>query len=58
MIWAGISFPHKTPAMQGTLTARKYYDDVLQPVVLPPVNDNMGLNLNARWDNKPAIQLE
>jgi len=43
---------------QGTLTARKYYDDVLQPVVLPPVNDNMGLNLNARWDNKPAIQLE
>jgi len=31
MIWAGISFHHKTPAVviQGTLTARRYCDDVL-----------------------------
>jgi len=47
MIWAGISFHHKTPAVviQGTLTARRYCDDVLQPVVLPLANENRGLIL-------------
>jgi len=40
MIWAGILFHHKTQAVviQGSLTARKYCDDVLQPAVLPLVN--------------------
>jgi len=47
MIWASISFHHKTPAVviQGTLTARRYCDDVLQSAVLPLANENRGLIL-------------
>lgn len=42
MVWGGISFGKKTPliVIDGTLTAQKYCDNVLQPVVVPFVREN------------------
>ena len=47
MIWAGISFHTKTPAVviNGNLTARKYCDDILNPVAVPHILANRGMQL-------------
>ena len=42
MVWAGISFNHKSPlvVINGNITARRYIDDVLDPVMVPFLNTN------------------
>ena len=37
MVWSGISVDHKTPlvCIDDSLTAQRYIDNILQPVVLP-----------------------
>ena len=37
MVWGAISFDIRTPlvVIRGTLTAQRYIDDILKPVLLP-----------------------
>ncbi len=53
MVWGGISHGKKTPlvVIDGTLTAQRYCDNVLQPVVVPFVRDN---DVTLQQDNARA----
>ncbi|UYV81675.1 PLEKHG4 [Cordylochernes scorpioides] len=53
MVWDAISFDSRTPLLviPGTLTAQRYVDDILRPVLLPFLSHNPGLTFqqdNAR----------
>lgn len=54
MIWAGISMHTKTPAVSvdGNLTARRYQDQIITPVLLPHFRANRGMML--AQDNAPC----
>ncbi|KFM74957.1 Transposable element Tcb1 transposase, partial [Stegodyphus mimosarum] len=45
MVWVAISFDSQTPLViiRGTLTAQRYVDDILRPVLLPFLLQNSGL---------------
>ncbi|UYV71393.1 hypothetical protein LAZ67_8002959 [Cordylochernes scorpioides] len=53
MVWGAISFDSRTPlvVIPGTLTAQRYVDDILRPVLLPFLSHHPGLTFqqdNAR----------
>ena len=50
MVWAGISYGHRTPLVfiDGSLTAQRYVDVVLRPVVVPYVRQH---NVTFQQDN-------
>ncbi|UYV76869.1 hypothetical protein LAZ67_14002262 [Cordylochernes scorpioides] len=53
MVWGAISFDSRTPlvVIPGTLTAQRYLDDILRPVLLPFLSHHPGLTFqqdNAR----------
>jgi len=54
MIWAGISLHTKTPIViiDGNLNARRYIDEVIQPIVIPHVQANRGMIF--MQDNAPC----
>lgn len=53
MVWGGISAVGKTPliVIDGNMTAQRYRDEVLQPVVLPYLRGNLGPNAIFQDDN-------
>lgn len=53
MVWAGISYGHRTPLVfiDGNLTAQRYVDVILQPVVVPFVRQH---NVTFQQDNARA----
>lgn len=54
LVWAGVSMHTRTPIVpiRGNLNARKYQNDILQPVLVPHVNGNRGMIL--AQDNAPC----
>ena len=50
MVWAGISYDHRTPLVfiDGPLTAQRYVDVILRPVVVPFVRQH---NVTFQQDN-------
>ncbi|UYV84357.1 hypothetical protein LAZ67_X001927 [Cordylochernes scorpioides] len=53
MVWGAISFDSRTPlvVIPGTLTAQRYVDEILRPVLLPFLSHHLGLTFqqdNAR----------
>ena len=53
MVWGGISAVGKTLliVIDGNMTAQRYRDEVLQPVALPYLRRNLGLNSVFQDDN-------
>ncbi|MEW8547315.1 MAG: transposase [Candidatus Thiodiazotropha sp.] len=47
MVWGGISWRYRTPlvVIEGNLTARRYIDEVLQPVVVPFLRNHVDVML-------------
>ena len=47
MVWGGISWRHKTPLVivDGSMTVRRYIDDVLTPTVVPIMRNNPDVTL-------------
>ena len=54
MMWAGISMHTKTPIIrvQGRLTAMRYQNDIIRPVIIPHIAGNRGMIL--AQDNAPC----
>ncbi|UYV79559.1 hypothetical protein LAZ67_17003118 [Cordylochernes scorpioides] len=48
MVWGAIKFDSRTPlvVIPGTLTAQRYVDDILRPVLLPFLSHHLGLLFN------------
>ncbi len=55
MVWAGMSHNYRTPlvVIDGTLTARRYIDEVLQPQVLPFLQQHQDLALFQQDNARP-----
>ena len=55
MVWAGISFNHKSPlvVINGNITARRYIDDVLDPVMVPFLNTNPDITVFQQDNARP-----
>ena len=53
MVWAGISFNHKSPlvVINGNITVRRHIDDVLDPVMVPFLNTNPDHSIPARQES-------
>ena len=55
MVWGGISWRHRTPLVliDGNLTARRYIDEVLEPVVVPFLHNNADVTLFQQDNARP-----
>ena len=55
MVWAGISFNHKSPlvVINGNITAKRYISDVLDPVMVPFLNTNLDITVIQQDNTRP-----
>ena len=55
MAWGGISWRHRTPlvVLEGTLTAQRYVDNVLRPVVVPFLRNYADVNVLQQDNARP-----
>ena len=55
MVWAGIAYGHRTPMVfiDGRLTAQRYVDLILRPVVVPFIRQH---NVTFQQDNAQALE--
>ena len=55
MVSAGISFNHKSPlvVINGNITARRYIDDVLDPVMVPFLNTYPDITVSQQDNARP-----
>ena len=55
MVWGGIFWRHRTPLVliDGNLTARRYIDEVLEPVVVPHLQNNANVTLFQQDNARP-----
>ena len=55
MVWGGISWRYKTPlvVIEGNLTARRYIDEVLEPVIVPFLQNHADVMLYQQDNARP-----
>ena len=55
MVWGGISWRYKTPLVvfEGNLTVKRYIDDVLEPVVVPFLQNHADVTLYQQYNARP-----
>ena len=55
MVWAGISFHHRTPlvVIEGNLTARRYISDVLEEHAIPFIEQHPNLRIFQQDNARP-----
>ena len=55
MVWGGISWTHKTPliVVDGNLTAQRYVDNILVPVVVPFLQTHNDVNVFQQDNARP-----
>ncbi len=60
MVWAGISFRHRTPLVfiDGNLTARRYIAEVLEPELIPFLEQHQDIALFQQDNARPHIAQE
>ena len=55
MVWGGISWRYRTPlvVVEGNLTSRRYIDEILEPVVVPFLQNHADVTLYQQDNARP-----